>query len=242
MPEALLFDVKALLAASPPTAAIFGFAAPELISFPHLAGALLGHIAQSPAVAAEVRRAYDDPALVTLSLRDIHETARRNFEPGGAAAALLFSRGVQAVMAHRAAHALWSSDPTLALALKSSLGRALATDIHPAAQIGAGFWLDHGLGCVIGETTVIGDNVSIWHNVTLGSTLTNSGPQRHPLIGDDVVIGAGATLLGRITIGQGANIAAGAIVLQDVPSATTFAGQRATAKGPARVSFQRPPA
>lgn len=237
----LLAETRALLQAHPDCAAILQLDPAALQDFPSLAAALLSGLALTPALAGTIARAYrDTTGLIEITDHDIRETARRNFEPGGPAATLLFSRGAQAVMAHRVAHALWTSGAqTLAMAVKSALGRALCTDIHPAARIGAGLWLDHGLGCVIGETAVIGEDISIWHNVTLGSTLTNAGPERHPQIGDRVVIGAGAILLGRIEIGAGANIAAGAIVLNDVAEATTFAGQKATARGPAKVSFQR---
>lgn len=243
MPKALLPDIATLLQTSPQTAQILGLGTRSLQDLPSLLGDLMGGLCLNQQVGTQIRRAYSDaPKLAQITLYDITETARRNFEPGGRAAALLFSRGVHAVIAHRAAHHFWqASDFTLAMALKSTLGRALSTDIHPAARIGAGFWLDHGLGCVIGETAVIGEDVSIWHNVTLGSTLTNSGPNRHPKIGDRVVIGAGATLLGNIHIGADANIAAGAIVLTDVPSATTFAGIKASAKGPAKVTFKKAP-
>jgi serine O-acetyltransferase len=239
----LLDETRALLRAAPDCAAILQLDPTALQDFPSLAAALLSGLALNPALAAPIARVYRDaPGLIEITDHDIRETARRNVEPGGPAATLVFSRGAQAVMAHRVAHQLWTSGQhSLALAVKSALGRALCTDIHPAARIGAGFWLDHGLGCVIGETSVIGEDVSIWHNVTLGSSLTNASPDRHPQIGDRVVIGAGAILLGRIQIGAGANIAAGAIVLSDVPEATTFAGQKAVAKGPAKVSFQRRP-
>jgi serine O-acetyltransferase len=182
----------------------------------------------------------ETPDLVDISVYDINETARRNFEPGGAVAALLFSRGVQAIMAHRVAHAIWQSgDHMLALTLKSRASRAFATDIHPAAQIGAGLWLDHGLGFVVGETCVIGKDVSIWHNVTLGSTLNDSGAQRHPIVQDGVVIGAGAIILGHVTIGTNANVAAGSIVVKDVPPSTLVVGTKSREIGPAQISFSQ---
>ncbi len=185
------------------------------------------------------KRVYDEtPDLVDISTYDITESARRNFEPGGVPATLLFSRGVQAIMAHRVAHGLWhTGEPNLALAVKSRAGRAFATDIHPAAKIGAGLWLDHGLGFVVGETCVIGQNVSIWHNVTLGSTLNDSGAQRHPTVQDGVVIGAGATILGNITLGKNANIAAGSIVVKDVPPNTLVVGSKSREIGAAQISF-----
>lgn len=236
----LVADTEALLNDSPDSAALLGIQPRRFDSFADLAGALLAAFAGVPGDV--IRKAYAaNPGLVELSNHDIAETARRNFEPGGAVAALLFARGVHAVMAHRVAHQLWlDGAQTLALAVKSSFGRAFSTDIHPGARIGAGFWLDHGLGFVAGETCVIGQDVSIWHNVTLGSTLSDSGPQRHPTIRDGAVIGAGAIILGNVTIGAGANVAAGAIVVSDVAPATVVVGVKARQVGAANVSF-RPP-
>jgi serine O-acetyltransferase len=233
----LVTETEALLNDNFDVAALLGIQPRRFDDFADLAGALLASFAGVPADV--VRRIYaTTPGLVDLSSHDIAETARRNFEPGGAVAALLFARGVHAVMAHRVAHQLWQEgDHTLALAVKSSFGRAFSTDIHPGAQIGPGFWLDHGLGFVAGETCVIGQDVSIWHNVTLGSTLSDSGAQRHPKIQDGAVIGAGAIILGNVTIGAGANVAAGAIVIEDVPAKTVVVGTKAKNVGAAKISF-----
>ena len=233
----LVDDVTRLLEASPQTAAVLGLKSFE--GFAQMAGALFASLCSNRAAGNVVAEIYaSNPELVDLSCHDIAETARRNFEPGGAAAALLFSRGVQAIIGHRVAHHLWIGGRTdLALAMKATFGRAFSTDIHPAAQIGAGIWLDHGLGFVAGETAVIDEDVSIWHNVTLGSTLNDSGTHRHPRIGRGVVIGAGATLLGGITVGANANIAAGAIVVQDVPQGALAVGAKASVRGQAKVSF-----
>jgi serine O-acetyltransferase len=236
----LVENVQALLNADPQLAKVLnlrGFA-----DFPQLAGALFGQLCNSDAVGNTVRSVYaSDAQLVETTLHDISETARRNFEPGGQSATLLFSRGVHAMMAHRVAHKLWlDSDTNLSLAIKDTCGRAFATDIHPAAKIGAGLWLDHGLGFVVGETAVIDEDVSIWHNVTLGSTLNDSGKHRHPHVRTGAVIGAGAILLGGITIGANANIAAGAIVVEDVPANMVAVGSKANVRGPARVSFAQP--
>ena len=233
----LVDDVQALLNGDPQLAQVLNLSAFE--DFPQLAGALFSQLCNSDAIRNVVQSVYaSDSQLVETTLYDIAETARRNFEPGGQPATLLFSRGVQAVMAHRVAHKLWvDGDTNLSLAVKASCGRAFATDIHPAAQIGAGLWLDHGLGFVVGETSVIGEDVSIWHNVTLGSTLNDSGAHRHPRVGTGAVIGAGAILLGGITIGAHANIAAGSIVVQDIPEGMVAVGSKASLRGPASVSF-----
>ena len=125
------------------------------------------------------------------------------------------------------AHILWSqARRPLALALQSRISDVFAVDIHPAARIGKGILLDHATGVVIGETAVIGDNVSILHHVTLGGTGKDVG-DRHPKIGDGVLIGAGATILGNVRIGVGAKIGAGSLVLIDVPPRTTAVGNPA---------------
>ena len=235
----LVENVRDLLAASPKTSAILSL--PPFDDFAPLAGALFTHLTGNPAIGKTVHRAYGaDKNLIDLTIHDIAETARRNFEPGGAPTTLLFARGVHAVMAHRVAHSLWrAGDANHALAIKSTCGRVFGTDMHPAAQIGAGFWLDHGLGFVLGETSVIDDDVSIWHNVTLGSTLNDDGAFRHPHVGQGAVIGAGAILLGGIKIGSHANIAAGAIVVTDVADNALVVGPKAQVRGTARVNFTR---
>ncbi|WP_299297229.1 serine O-acetyltransferase [uncultured Tateyamaria sp.] len=233
----LVDDVQALLNGNPPLVQVLNLGPFE--DFPQFAGALFSQFCNSDAIGSVFQSVYaEDSLLVEITLYDIAETARRNFEPGGQAATALFSRWVQAIMAHRVAHKLWvGGDTNLALAIKASCGRAFATDIHPAAQIGAGLWLDHGLGFVVGETVVIEEDVSIWHNVTLGSTLNDSGAHRHPHVGTGAVIGAGAVLLGGISIGAHANIAAGSIVVDDIPEGMVAVGSKACVRGSSRVSF-----
>ncbi|KAI3969242.1 hypothetical protein MKW92_041239 [Papaver armeniacum] len=136
-----------------------------------------------------------------------------------------------ACQAHRVAHKLWiESRRPLALALHSRIADVFAVDIHPAAKIGKGILFDHATGVVVGETAVIGNNVSILHHVTLGGT-GKSGGDRHPKISDGVLIGAGATILGNIKIGEGAKIGAGSVVLIDVPPRTTAVGNPARLVG-----------
>jgi serine O-acetyltransferase len=110
-----------------------------------------------------------------------------------------------------------------ALYLQSQAARIFTIDIHPAARIGCGVFIDHGHAIVVGETAAIGDNVSMLQDVTLGGTGKEDG-DRHPKIGDHVLIGAGAKILGNIRVGHGSRIAAGSVVLRDVPPATTVAG------------------
>jgi serine O-acetyltransferase len=174
---------------------------------------------------------FQVPRIVEVARADLSAAAARNFEPGGIVSALLFYRGFHALLGHRVCHHLWNTGAVEeALAIKTLLDRSFSTDIHPAARIGAGVWLDHGLGVVIGETAIVEDDVSMWHDVTLGSTLKDGSDTRHPRVRRGAVIGAGAILLGDIEVGAGAIIAAGSVVLDDVPPGTTVAGVPAQLK------------
>ncbi|CAH8255726.1 unnamed protein product [Arabidopsis lyrata] len=136
-------------------------------------------------------------------------------------------KGFLACQAHRIAHKLWKQKRKIvALLIQNRVSEAFAVDIHPGAKIGKGILLDHATGVVIGETAVVGDNVSILHGVTLGGTGKQSG-DRHPKIGDGVLIGAGTCILGNITIGEGAKIGSGSVVVKDVPPRTTAVGNPA---------------
>ncbi len=132
--------------------------------------------------------------------------------------------GVHALVAHRISHWLWNHDWKFAGRVLSYFFRWLTgIEIHPAAKIGRRFFIDHGMGVVIGETSVIGDNVFIYHGVTLGG-LSTKGGKRHPTIGDNVVIGAGAQVLGPVTVGRNTKIGSGSVVLQEVPEYSTVIG------------------
>jgi len=132
--------------------------------------------------------------------------------------------GVQAILVHRVAHALYEAEvPAVPLAL-AYLGRtATGIEIHPGAQIGAELVIDHGSGVVIGETAEIGERVTLYQGVTLGGTGFQRG-KRHPTVGDNVTIGAGAKLLGPIEVGEGAKIGANTVVVEDVPQRATVVG------------------
>ncbi len=146
---------------------------------------------------------------------------------------LLFFKGFQAVQAYRLGHWLWTTGRRdLAYFVQMRVSEIFGVDIHPAARIGKGIMIDHAHSIVIGETAVVGDNVSMLHSVTLGGTGKEDG-DRHPKIGNGVLIGAGAKVLGNITIGHCTRIAAGSVVLHDVPPCKTVAGVPARIVGEA---------
>ena len=137
---------------------------------------------------------------------------------------VLASPGLHALAIHRGAHWLWRRGHKLPGRLVSHLGRFLTgVEIHPGATIGRGVMIDHGMGVVIGETAVVGDDCSIFQGVTLGGTGKLIG-KRHPTLGNRVVVGVGASVLGDIRLGDGAKVGAGSVVLKDVPPAGTAVG------------------
>ncbi|ODM44507.1 serine O-acetyltransferase [Cereibacter johrii] len=146
---------------------------------------------------------------------------------------ILFFKGYQAVQAYRVGHWLWTNGrQDLAYFVQMRVSEAFGVDVHPADRIGRGIMIDHAHSIVIGETAVVGDNVSMLHSVTLGGTGKEDG-DRHPKIGNGVLIGAGAKVLGNIHVGHCSRIAAGSVVLQDVPPCTTVAGVPARVVGEA---------
>ena len=158
---------------------------------------------------------------------------------------LLYFKGFHALVTHRFAHELWNQGRRdFALYLQSQSSRIFGVDINPATRMGRGIMLDHGTGIVIGETAVVGDNCSILQNVTLGGNGKEVG-DRHPKIGDNVLLAAGAKVLGNIRVGRCSKVAAGSVVLIDVPDNKTVAGVPARVVGdsgcpePARSMDQR---
>ena len=146
---------------------------------------------------------------------------------------VLYFKGFHAIQTHRLAHWLWNSGrKDFALYLQSRSSEVFQTDIHPAAVMGKGIFLDHATGLVVGSTSVIGDDVSMLQDVTLGGTGKERG-DRHPKIRRGVLIGAGAKILGNIEIGACSRIAAGSVVLQAVPRNSTVAGVPAKVVGTA---------
>ena len=132
--------------------------------------------------------------------------------------------GVHAVLLHRVSHRLWHWRLKWLARFISSLARWLTgIEIHPAAKLGCRFFIDHGMGVVIGETAEIGDDCTLYHGVTLGGTSWDKG-KRHPTLGDNVVVGAGAKVLGPITLGNGARVGSNAVVVKDVPGGSTVVG------------------
>ncbi len=163
-----------------------------------------------------------------MILRLLRQDFRAAFERDPAARnaleVLLTYSGFHAICFHRVAHALWRRGIPVLPRLIAHFGRFVTgIEIHPGAQIGGGFFIDHGMGVVIGETTEIGREVTLFQGVTLGGTGKGRG-KRHPTLGDRVVIGAGAKVLGGITIGEGARIGANSVVLRPVPPNATVVG------------------
>lgn len=151
--------------------------------------------------------------------------------------AFLTFRGIQAVQAYRIAHALWlEGDVQSAVLLQNWAANTWSIDIHPAARLGKALFVDHGIGMVIGETAVVEDEVSLWHGVTLGSTLSEVG-DRHPKIRRGALICAGASVLGNIEVGANAIVAANSVVLKPVAAGTVVAGTPAKVVGNAPASL-----
>lgn len=165
-----------------------------------------------------------DPSIVSSAIDDIRATVKCDSACRGPMVPFLHYKGFHALQSYRIANSLWRrKEHILARYLQGRISEVFAVDIHPAAQLGRGLLLDHAIGIVIGETAVVEDEVTIYHNVTLGATGKSSG-DRHPKVHANVMIGAGAKILGNIVIGKGARVGAGSIVLTDVPPDTTVVG------------------
>lgn len=174
----------------------------------------------------------------TNQLQIVRDDVRAIFKNDPAArsiAEVLLYPGLHALLLHRVAHTLWRRGVPFLPRLISQIARFLSgIEIHPGATIGRGFFIDHGMGVVIGETTEVGDWVMLYQGVTLGGT-GKQGGKRHPTLGNRVVVGVGSSVLGDIVVGDGARIGAGSVVLKDVPPGATAVGI------PARVVTRRPP-
>lgn len=175
----------------------------------------------------------EEPGLSEFFRADIMAVAKRDPACRRYLEPLFFFKGFVALETYRFANRLWQSGrKDFALYLQSQSSRVFAVDIHPAARMGKGIMLDHATGIVIGETAVVGDNCSMLHGVTLGGT-GNERDDRHPKIGCGVMMGSGAKILGNIHIGDCVRVAAGSVVVQDVPPRRTVAGVPARDIGPA---------
>lgn len=138
---------------------------------------------------------------------------------------VLLYPGLHAIWAHRVAHWLWTGGLKLVARAVSQISRFITgIEIHPGAQIGRGFFIDHGMGIVIGETSIVGEDCSLYHGVTLGGTKFERGKKRHPTLEDRVVVGAGAKILGDILVGSDSRIGANAVVVKPVPANSVVVG------------------
>jgi serine O-acetyltransferase len=221
---------------------------PILASFLH--ATILNHSSLESALSFHLANKLDSPTASSLLLREVIESAfascinigtsirndllaieERDSACDSLAIPFLYFKGFHALQTHRVANCLWNDGrETLAMFFQNRMSTEFAVDIHPAAQLGSGIMLDHATGLVIGQTAVVGNNVSILQSVTLGGTGKEHG-DRHPKVGDGVLISAGAKILGNIKIGDGAKVGAGSVVLQEVPPHTTVAGVPAKVVG-----------
>ena len=164
--------------------------------------------------------------------RDVRAALERDPAARSALEVVLCYPGVHAIWIHRVAHGLWTTGWRVMARFVSHVGRFMTgIEIHPAARLGEGLFIDHGMGVVIGETAEVGENVTILHGVTLGGTSLKR-EKRHPTLGDNVVVGAGAKILGAFTIGAGSRIGAGSVVVREVPENSVVVGV------PGRVTFR----
>ncbi|MFA5088008.1 MAG: serine O-acetyltransferase [Candidatus Omnitrophota bacterium] len=155
---------------------------------------------------------------------EIQAARERDPAARGILQVILLYPGLHAIIGYRIAHVLWRFKiPFIPRAISQIFRFLTSVDIHPGAKIGRGFFIDHGLGVVIGETTVIGDNVTLFQGVTLGGTGKETG-KRHPTLRDNIVVGAGAKILGNIEIGSNSYIGANAVILKNVPPNATVVG------------------
>jgi serine O-acetyltransferase len=158
---------------------------------------------------------------------DIRAAMAKDPAATGVAEVVLTYPGLHAVWLYRLAHRLWGSDHKLAARLVAHAARLLTgVEIHPGATVGERLFIDHGMGTVVGETADIGDDVLLYHGVTLGGKSMRR-TKRHPTLEDGVTVGADATLIGPITVGENATVGAGAVVIDDVPAGATVVGNPA---------------
>jgi serine O-acetyltransferase len=206
-------------------ATILNHARLELALSFHLASQLDSPTASSLLLREVMLEAMDSDAAIREAVRaDLQAVEDRDSACHELYIPFLYFKGFHALQTQRLAHWLWNNGrESLALFFQNRMSAEFSVDIHPAARMGKGIMLDHATGLVIGETAVVGNNVSILQAVTLGGTGKDEG-DRHPKICDGVLISAGAKILGNICVGQGAKVGANSVVLENVPAHTTVAG------------------
>lgn len=193
----------------------------------------LGHhtISESNLLKVFTEAMGDEPLIVARAATDIRAIQDRDPACDDFLCPFLYYKGFQAITSYRVAHHLWNQGrQEIALYLQSLISEIFQVDIHPAARVGAGIFIDHATSVVIGETAVVEDNVSMLHEVTLGGTGKEHG-DRHPKVRHGVLIGAGAKILGNIEIGAGSKIGAGSVVLESIPPRSTAVGVPAKVLG-----------
>ncbi|KAL5548610.1 hypothetical protein UlMin_003841 [Ulmus minor] len=212
--------------------ALFGYYFTSILSHDSLESALANQLSESAfGKAKQLLVLSENNDVVEAVNEDLKAIKSRDPACTSHVHCFLNFKGFLACQAYRIAHKLWLQDrKSMALLIQNRVSEVFAVDIHPGAKIGRGILFDHATGLVVGETAVIGDNVTIFHNVTLGGTGKESG-DRHPKIGDGVTIGAGTNVLGNIRVGEGAKIGAGSVVLKEVLPRSTCVGNPARLVG-----------
>ena len=228
--QKLRFDAKVAAEQEP---ALSSYLAATVLNHETFAEALCYQLAQKAggpdmsalAVREICEEAYkSDPSIVAAAERDLQAVLERDPATRSTLQPFLFFKGFLALQTHRTAHWLWGQGrETLAFFFQSRMSELYSVDIHPAAPIGSGVFIDHATGIVIGETARVGNDVSMLHGVTLGGT-GKVYTDRHPKIGNGVLLGAGSKVLGNIRIGDEARVGSGSVVLSDVPARCSVAG------------------
>ena len=197
-----------------------------------LASKLDSPVVSSMAIREIFEEAYaKEPDIIRAAEIDIKAIRSRDPACNSYSTPLLFYKGFHALQSHRVAHWLWTQERhSLSFYLQNQMSAIFGVDIHPAAHIGCGIMFDHATGVVIGETAVVEDDVTMLHGVTLGGTGKEQG-DRHPKVRKGVLIGASASVIGNLEIGEGAKVGAGSVVMEDVPAHVTVAGVPAKVVG-----------
>lgn len=224
--EAKEFAVKEPLLAPYLQTAILNQPSFEIALGAHLARLLDNPFIAQTALRELIQQVYgQNPDIIPAVCRDMQACRERDAACSHYLLPFLYFKGFHALQVHRVAHALYvRGQCALACFLQNLVSERFAVDIHPAARIGSGILFDHATGVVIGETAVIEDDVSLLHGVTLGGSGLARGKDRHPKIRRGVLLSTGAKVLGCVEVGEGAKVAAGSLVLEDVPAHTTVAG------------------